>query len=347
MNVLLIRADATSQIGTGHIMRCLALAQAWQDLGGKPIFLSYCDSKALHQRIESEGFEFIDQPAVHPDPSDLKCTLKVLKRISKDNDKQDTWLVLDGYHFDSDYQLSIKKDGFKLLWIDDYGHARHYYADIILNQNIYADASLYCRRELYTRLLLGPRFALLRREFRLFKSWEREIPDKIRRILVTMGGSDPDNVTLKIVQLLKQIFMESLEIIIVTGPAYLYRNQLLQEIESSGSKLDIVTSPEDMPDLMAGADVAISGGGSTCLELAFMGLPFLVIVLAQNQLLNCAVLQQRGLALNVGSSVSVDQDVVKKVVALNLDKDQRRKMSHMGRRMVDGNGSERIIEAMY
>ena len=102
---LLIRADAHHKIGNGHIMRCFALGQNYKAQGGSVTFLSYCDSSSLRQRILDEGFEFIPIDKSSPDPSDLDM---VLKNISEINQRKpnDIWFVLDGYHFDSEYQQS-------------------------------------------------------------------------------------------------------------------------------------------------------------------------------------------------------------------------------------------------
>ena len=203
MPALVIRADANSQIGIGHVMRCIALAQTWQDRGGKVTFLSHCDSEALHQRIIDEGFDFIPIEKPCPKPNDLSFTLKMLSAISHKLSAASLWLALDGYHFTPDYQKAIRENGYKLLVIDDMAHLDHYHADILLNQNIYASSLHYsCDRE--TVKLLGCEYVLLRREFLKYKDWKREIPEKAKKILVTMGGSDPDDVTLKVIRALSR-----------------------------------------------------------------------------------------------------------------------------------------------
>ena len=145
-------------------MRCLALAQVWQDKVGEVVFISHCESEPLRKRIIAAGIDLISLDKSYPDPSDWNFTRGILDRLKTQGTKSDPWLVVDGYHFDVEYQKSIKAAGYRLLWIDDYGHAGHYYADLVLNQNISADPSLYGNRESYTQLLMGPSYALLRRE---------------------------------------------------------------------------------------------------------------------------------------------------------------------------------------
>lgn len=156
---LLIRTDATTQIGTGHVMRCLALAQAWQDAGGTTYFAAAKITASLEARLADEGMALHLIPAPSGSVDDGAQLIRLAHRVKA------RWIVVDGYHFGAEYQQAIKKSGLRLLAIDDYGHSSHYYADLVLNQNTSADESLYVNREPGTELLLGTRYTLLRREF--------------------------------------------------------------------------------------------------------------------------------------------------------------------------------------
>ncbi len=133
MNALLVRADANPVIGTGHIMRCLALAQAWQDQGGSVTFA--CAEglpESLHQRLSSESMS-VRLLQVNPgSEADARAVIELARQV------QTSVVVVDGYHFGADYQRWLKDAGLRLLFIDDNGHAEHYYADWVLNQNIHA-----------------------------------------------------------------------------------------------------------------------------------------------------------------------------------------------------------------
>ena len=345
MNPLIIRADATSEIGTGHIMRCLALAQAWQDNGGKSVFISRCESETLRKRIRAEGFDFISLDRSYPDPFDLAFTISTLNKLTQ-NSNLKTWLVVDGYHFEAEYQKSIKGAGYKLLWFDDYGHADHYYADLILNQNISADPAFYSNREPYTHVLLGTRNVLLRREFKRWQGWRREIPPIARKILVTLGGADPDNVTLKAIQALKQVDIPGLEGRIVIGPANPHLELLKKEI-SDDSRLQLLTDVADMPDLMAWTDVCISAGGITCFELAFMGLPGLILVTAENQRANAEALDCENVGMNLGwaQDLSVER-FASQLKHVMVNAELRSLMSQRGQNLVDGHGGRRLCRGL-
>ena len=206
---LLIRADGNARIGTGHIMRCLALAQAWQCKGGKVVFAMVDSTPSIERRLSGEGMEFV---RLDSSPGSLADATQTINQALI---CQAPWIVADGYYFGATWQKEIKDAGSRLLIIDDFAHAEHYYADLVLNQNLHADANLYAPREHYTRLLLGTRYVQLRREFLDWRNWQREIPAVARHILITLGGSDPDNVTGKVIHALD--FMQDVEAVVVVG----------------------------------------------------------------------------------------------------------------------------------
>ena len=178
---------------------------------------------------------------------------------------------------------TIKLKGFRLLCIDDYGHAAQYCADVILNQNLSADISLYPNCFPNTRFLLGPRYALLRKEFICYKNWPRVIPSVAKKVLVTMGGTDQDNCTLRIVHALNKISIPDLEVAVLLGPANEHKSEIENALKISPFNGKLLVSLDNMAEAMAWADVAIAAGGSTSWELAFMGLPSLLVILAENQ----------------------------------------------------------------
>lgn len=338
---LLIRADANAQMGTGHVMRCLALAQAWQDAGGQAVFVMATDAPAVEDRLKSEGMEVTrlrTQPGTDHD---------AIQTVDLARQGEASWAVVDGYHFGADYQRIIKDSGLHLLAIDDNGHCSHYYAEIVLNQNLHADEGLYENREPYTQLLVGTRYVLLRPEFLKWRGWKREIPEVARKVLVTLGGGDPDNVTLKVIRALQQIEVEGLEAVALVGGSNPHYEELQSAVQGSQLLIRLETNVTNMSELMAWADVAVSAGGSTCWELAFMGMPTVAVVLAENQRDIAEGLKEAGVALNIGwhSDVSTDS-LAETLVSLLGSQEIRHHMSHCGKPLVDGTGARRIVEAL-
>ena len=336
---LVFRVDAGTQMGTGHVMRCLALAQAWQDASGAAHFAAVELPEGLATRLAAEGMVLHRLEVVPGSHDDAAQTAALAHSLGA------TWVVEDGYHFGADYQLAIKEAGLRLLAVDDYGHATHYTADLVLNQNVYADGSFYPSRESYTQLLLGTQYVLLRREFWPWRGWQRDIPEVARNILVTMGGGDPDNQTAKVLRAIQQADLGEPEVTIVVGAGNPHFHELQCAAQEAPFTTRIARNVSNMPDLMARADVAISAAGSTCWELAFMGLPNLVLILAGNQARVAAKLDAVGAALNLGWSSELSSlEVAQALRELLNAAGQRAAIAQHGRDLVDGEGARRVAD---
>lgn len=321
-------------------MRCLALAQGWQARGRQATFVTACESEGLRQRLSDEGFQVITLGRSYPDPADWNITSRALA------DHSNAWVVLDGYHFDSAYQSRIKEAGHRLLVIDDMAHLDHYYADVVLNQNINAER-LHYACEPHTYLLLGTRYVLLRSEFLVWRGWQREIPQVARKVLVTLGGGDPDNQTLKVIGALQRVGMDRLEAVVVVGAS----NPHFRELQSAACNLQfgirLVQNVTNMSKLMAWADVAVSAGGSTCWEMAFMGLPNVILVLAENQRGIAMGLDAVGISLNLGWYAEISElDLAQALKTLMSNPARRIAMSEKGRQVADGAGTDCVVSVM-
>lgn len=321
-------------------MRCLALAQAWRTYGGQSMFVSRCESSSLRRRLMEEGCSTTAVQTSHPHPSDAETLMDVLREHSS------AAMVLDGYHFDVDYQRQIRRAGVRLLAIDDMAHLPSYEADIILNQNIYADEIHYaCPAD--TRLLLGTRYVLLRREFWAWRDWQRKIVPMGRRVLVTMGGADPDNATVRVIDALEGVKVPQLEARVLVGASNPHLDTLRDRVANCPIDVRLVENASDVPSLMAWADLAVSAAGSTCWELAFMGLPAVLVVLADNQEGIATGLAEQGMGLRLGcADAASSQQMARSVTSLLRDVDERQKMSTSARRLVDGHGAERVVQAL-
>jgi UDP-2,4-diacetamido-2,4,6-trideoxy-beta-L-altropyranose hydrolase len=343
---LLIRADASVSIGTGHIMRMIALGQAWRAQGGEVHFLCAEVTPALKQRLASEGFHLLRIHATLGSQQDLSETMHLVSETLQ-ADRQNTRVVLDGYHFGSDFQLGIKAAGFKLLVVDDYGHAGFYHADWVLNQNISAREELYAKRSPDTKLLLGPKFVMLRKEFLAYKGRQREIAPVAKKILVTLGGSDPDNVTLKVIQVLIDLDPHVKVVIGGSNPHLRKIENFIQSQNNSTALIEVIVNATNMLELMAWADIAVAAAGSTSWELAFMGLPNLVFVLADNQVEIAEGLSARQVATSIGrpspaSLVSFKE----KLGQLAVSHAERYRILQVSRELIDGSGAKRVVAAM-
>jgi UDP-2,4-diacetamido-2,4,6-trideoxy-beta-L-altropyranose hydrolase len=335
---LLIRADASTRLGAGHAMRCFALAKAWQKTGGRVTFAMSEALPGMRERFRNEGvqLEYVSPEAGSKE--DAKQTGALAERIGA------RWTVVDGYQFAPDYVRQIRDSGLRVLVLDDDARFSEYCADVILNQNPGADEQMYGQRRGYTRLLLGADYALLRPEF-LAASQHRETSPVAYRVLVCMGGSDPENVTETAMQAVADIGGE-IETTVVVGSGNPHHQQLCALADIMPG-VRIERSPTNMADLMREADTAISAAGSTCWELAYLGVPMILTVLASNQQANAQALAKHGAALNLGWHSDLSpSEISKSIEQLAGDCVQRRAMSKAGRKLVDGHGAERVVKIL-
>jgi len=336
---LLVRADADPVMGTGHVMRCLALSQGWQSRGGTVSFVK--STADLDARLNTEGFSVHGVNAPAGSLEDAEQTVSLARRLNA------SWIVVDGYHFSPEYQHGLRRSGVPLLTIDDLADAREYGADVLLNQNHYVYPEMYSRRSSHTRLLLGAPYVLLRQEFLKFRDWKRSTPKVACRVLVTLGGADPDNVTLRVLETLALNGWPPLEVIVVAGASNPHTERLQRACLQAGPHFQLKRQVTDMPALMAWADLAISAGGTTCWELAFMGLPTAIIILADNQKLVGEVLEGDNVSVNLGWHSGVTEErLVQMLRPLIEDAGRRRAMSENGRALVDGGGCDRTLHVL-
>ena len=333
---LLFRTDANLTMGTGHVMRCIALAQACQDAGGRAVFVMAESTPGIQAKLAEESCEVFSIACVAASQDDLLQTDALARKGRAD------WVVVDGYRFGADYQRVLKAAGFKVLFLDDYGHASHYFADLVLNQNAQAEEDTYSARERYTQLLLGPEYCLLRREFKRWRGWNREIAPVGRKVLVTMGGSDPDNVTEIVIAALQRL--PNIEATVVVGGSNPHFDRLQRLASQSGQRFRLLRSVANMPELMAWADVAASGAGSTCWEMCLLHLPMLLIDLADNQKPIAGALDKLSAAIHLGAGDHVTaDDIAKRVGNVLSSEGERAALSERCGRLVDGRGSERVL----
>jgi len=328
-------------MGTGHVMRCLALAQAWQDAGGRAVFAMAEGSPAIRQRLLTENIEVVEAESRPGSGNDATHLTGLARRLAVN------WVVVDGYHFGANYQRDLKAAGLKVLFLDDNGHAGHYSADLVLNQNVHAGQSFYQDREVYTRLLLGPRYAMLRREFERWREWKREIAAIGCKVLVTMGGSDPDNVTARVIQALRLVRVEGLEATVVVGGSNPHSDSLRRAAEGFDGTIRLLRDIPNMPELMVWADVAVAAAGSTCWEMCLLGLPAVLIDLAENQRPIAEELARKECAIHLGGAGQVlTENIASKLEWLLSSPASRIAISGRARDLVDAKGATRVVSAL-
>jgi len=327
-------------------MRCLALAQAWQESVGAPVHLVCGDlPDTLASRVAAEGFTVHRIAAPPGSREDAELTLRIAVAVG--GRAPERWVVTDGYAFDLDYQRAVRAAGFRLLAIDDYNHLPVYECDVLFNQNISAAAYPYVVND-DACLLLGPRYALLRREFVAAEPPARHFDSSARNLLITLGGADPDNITARLLGFLAAHRGLGFTTRVLLGGGNAHRPALEAWLRREAVPgVELIVDARNMPELMAWADVAVSAGGSTCWELCRMGVPFLVLVLAENQRRIADTLDAEQVARQLGWGRHLGEtDFIGALQSLRDNGAARMRCSRAGRALVDGQGCARVVDAL-
>ncbi len=332
MSPLLLRCEATPALGTGHAMRGLALAQEWMARGGRAVFAMAAPEPALVERLRAGGAEVVLLDSRAGSPADAVSTAALVCRIGA------AWTVVDGPDLAEEWERSWPA-GASLLRIDDNGLSRAFRADLLLNQNVGTTPADYPRCGERTRLLLGPAFVLLRPEFRAQGRLARG-----GRLVVTMGGTDPACATERALGALLEPSAREIEADFVIGAANPRRAALLQQVEAHAPRLRALVAPPNLPEVFARAEVALTAGGSTLYELAYLGTPMLVLATAENQRRTCEQFAACGAADYLGWHADLPPaDLARMLAAAGSG---IRRGAAAVTPLVDGGGAARVVDAM-
>ncbi len=332
--LLLVRADASTEIGTGHLMRMLALAQAWIDCGGRVRWLLDEGPDSLVARIEAEGIA-IDRvtqvrDALAGDPSAMAA--------------------VDGERFDVAYLEDLEAAGQRTLVVDDMAGRSAYPVGFVLNQNTDADRSEYPPNA-RCRFLLGSRYALLRREFRDVDV-PRQTPPTARHLLVAFGGADPTAMTGRTIEALRRLpapVLRDIDVRVVVGAANANGDRIEAQVAAPdlGFRCRVERFVGDMAARIGWADLAVTSGGSTVWELARMGCPALVVETVPSEERLVVGLVRVGLFGHLGRASDLDETIMTREIATRIeDQGWRAEMSARGMLLVDGRGALRVVEAL-
>lgn len=350
------RVDASTQIGTGHFMRCLTLADELKQHGCQIRFLSrhlpghFRDLLAAKEHqfrplsCSSNGAILDDLAQSHwlgiSQSADAQDAIQAL------TDQAWDWLVVDHYALDVRWESALRRMAKNILVIDDIADRQHD-SDILLDQNFYVhmNARYTGKVPAHCRLLLGPRYALLREEFRQLREQVTLRSGPVKRVLVFFGGVDTSNCTARAIEALANIGSHDLQVDVVIGVQHPCREQIEAECVQYGFRCHVQTSR--MAELMAAADLAIGAAGSTSWERCCLGLPVLLVAIADNQINIAEGLDFSGVCIYAGTAKTVIAPIIQNAI-LNLlsAQDQLKTLSERSYSLVDGLGVDRVCQAM-
>ncbi len=309
MNIV-FRADASLTIGTGHVSRCLTLAESLKRRGAHITFICAAGSPAFVPRLAEVADAIIELPYLAaevegssddtwltvPSTIDAKATIAALGGRPVD------WLVVDHYGIDAGWESQLRPFVDRVMVIDDLANRRHD-CDLLLDQNLRAGhhspyATLVPQK---CQTLLGPRFALLREEFHQQARMPQRERTSVRRILVSFGGSDPANATTMALDALDQLPRATVDVVI--GLQHPNRGWILDRCKTTGWTSHVQTT--EMARLIAHSDLALGAAGASSWERCFLGLPSVIVVTAENQRVIAQNLHTSRAAVSIGA-VSTD-----------------------------------------
>lgn len=287
---ILVRVDSTNDMGIGHVMRCIALSQHCQDLGLRVWFASCSQLDEIQTLIQNEGFQHHLFSSKKGSLNDAEQTLALADMISANK------IILDGYHFSKSYIEKLSSNGKKVVIFSDADLISEK-VDAVINQNLYAHSSQYPSN---IKQFLGLEHLLLRKEFRQYKDFERMRINTVNKLLITLGGADPNNVSMQIVEILERYRQRRLAITIILGAGYLYHEQIKRITQSCFHEYTFAENVKNISDYMKNADIGLTAGGSTCWELIVMQLPSIIVTLSENQERVAQTMTSFGYGVSVG-----------------------------------------------
>jgi UDP-2,4-diacetamido-2,4,6-trideoxy-beta-L-altropyranose hydrolase len=306
------RADASLEIGTGHVMRCLTLAEEIKRRGGEVQFVCRAHSGHLAASIERQGFQVSLLAKPEADAAIVNDVPHATWRgVTQERDAFETlaalnsnitdWLIVDHYGLDQTWERRLRPLCRHLFVVDDLADRKHD-CDVLLDQTLGRQAKDYQGLvPAACKILAGPQFAPLRVEFakaRAASLARRRASRAVSNILVNLGGVDKDNVTPRVLAALDGCGLSSdCQVVVVLGATAPGLERVQRQVAGMRLPTALHVNVADMAALMAEADLAIGAAGTTSWERCCMGLPTLLLVLADNQRFLAQELERAGAAL--------------------------------------------------
>jgi len=348
------RVDASLEIGTGHVMRCLTLAEALRENGAEVLFISRALPGDMIDRIETRGFSIKRLPKPDGAATAAPPAHASWAGVSWQRDAEETdtalkasaldWLVVDHYAFDERWEKAVRRNGMQIMVIDDLADRPHD-CELLLDQNLGREPDDYqALVPDHCKLLIGPTYALLRPEFAQLReeSLERRRCPRLKCLLITMGGMDKDNATSRVLDALRDCSLpDELTIEVAMGGNAPWLEAVQKKAASMPWPTHVRLDTPDMARRMVTADLGIGAAGSTSWERCCLGLPSLIIVVADNQASAAKALGKSGAAV----VLQPGQELVQTLRELLLPSEMEarlKSLSLLAAELVNGTGAVRV-----
>lgn len=331
---IIFRLDGASFLGYGHIYQSLSLARAFLKRKCAVAFVMKDYEPQVFNYVKGKGIRVFSIPYGVDEDEELNRLRELSKYFKAEI------VIIDHHDIDYDYIAALRKEGLFVVSIDDEGK-RRFCSDILVNYNIYAPDIRYSV-EPHTQLLLGPKYAILREQFKNLPSKNRYIR---KHLLVMMGGGYARGEVIKVLEallLLEPPTLQGLKPYVVLGPGYPNPREVITKY--SRGPITICYNVENIREPMERAVFAISGAGQTLYELASMGVPSIAIILDKNQVMNAEYFHKAGIAQNLGWYEDVTTEMITRSIQVWLHHPRRLEtIRQQVEKLIDGLGAERIV----
>ncbi len=337
---VLIRADGNAAIGSGHLRRCLTLAIELRDRGHECLFVCSHSPQSFNGLVSAAGFTFFDLPYAgnFSEASDAKLVMEAVASHAPFN-----VVVVDHYQLGRAWEQALRAVASIVVVIDDLAD-RHHDCDFLIDVAPGASDRYHVFVPSSCRMLLGTNFALLRPEFRALRSARHISPEPIARVFISFGGADTTNFTGLAIAAVRRALPNVMINAVVTAMSP--HREALEQQAADDDSLQIDVDAENMAELMMASDLAIGAGGSTSWERACLGLPSIVVAVAENQFHTVDALQSLGCAVAVAPGPQFVSDTSCIIGILSASPALRQSMSSAATSSVDGLGAIRIASAI-
>ena len=341
MTKIYFRCDSSSDIGSGHVIRCLTLANFLKKKGLFTTFICKETEGNLFDVILKHNHNLVvlsnNKKNIWEDDAQ-----EIIDKIKDFNSSKD-WMVVDHYFLNKDWETRISSKLYKLFIIDDLCDRPHY-GNILLNQNYLPGIRSQYKKILSskTKILLGPKYALLSPEYKATRKLIKiNKKKKLQRVFIFFGASDDKEQTIKCLSILSKLNFKLLKIDIVIGLA----NKKKKLIEEITDKIDNATLHVQIPslcNLMKNADLYLGSGGTTTWERCCLGLPSIVISTSGNQVRQNEYLFKKGVIKYLGKAESVSEENIRTALLMFAEGYDSTKMSKKALKITNGNGAELV-----
>jgi UDP-2,4-diacetamido-2,4,6-trideoxy-beta-L-altropyranose hydrolase len=359
--VIFIRVDASTAIGTGHVQRCLTLADTLHKEGATISFICRELSGSCCSIVEEKGYKVYRLPFTEPTSNvgsqssqhahwlgvDWEIDAEQTKSVLLEQGQELDLLIIDHYALDERWEKYMRPYVDKIMVIDDLADRAHD-CDLLLDQNLYENAESRYKGLIpdSCRTLLGPKYALLRPEFKEARRDIRVRSGDIERILIFFGGGDPTNETTKALEAMRLLGRPDIAVDVIVGSASLYQEQIKQRCASMPNTM-FYYRVDNMARLMDASDLAIGAGGTTTWERCCLGLPALVSAIALNQEAIAEAADKSGACLYLGVSNDLSPQQIKEAIEYLLEHpDVMINLSKHAAGLVDGLGVTRVVKEL-